>query len=76
MPEKVKKFFFKNTYILGLIFLIIVTILISSYENYKKNLEHQKNINFIDNVYLKKTLNEIINNLQPRYKIYNHKINV
>ena len=74
MTEKVKKFFFKNTYILGLIFLIIVTILISSYENYKKNLEHQKNNNFIDNVYLKKTLNEIINNLQPRYKIHNHKI--
>ena len=30
--------------------------------------------NFIDNIYLKKTLNEIINNLEPRYKIYNHKI--
>jgi len=74
MTEKIKKFFFKNTFILGLIFLIIVTILISSYANYKKNLEHQKNINFIDNIYLKKTLNEIINNLEPRYKIHNHKI--
>ena len=59
MTEKVKKFFFKNTYILGLIFLIIVTILISSYENYKKNLEHQKNNNFIDNVYLRKSFKKI-----------------
>ena len=27
-----------------------------------------------NNVYLKKTLNEIINNLEPRFKKYNHKI--
>jgi murein DD-endopeptidase MepM/ murein hydrolase activator NlpD len=30
--------------------------------------------NFINNIYLKKTLNEIVNNLEPRYKKYNHKI--
>ena len=33
-----------------------------------------KFFNFINNIYLKKTLDEIINNLEPRYKNYNHRI--
>ena len=49
-------------------------IIIALYFNYQKNLVSIKYNNFIDNVYLKKTLNEIINNLEPRYKKYNHKI--
>ncbi len=40
----------------------------------KKNLNDKKYNNFINNIYVKKTLNEIINNLEPRYKKYNHKI--
>ena len=73
----IKKFlttFFKNLNILGLIVLTIITIKISTYLNYQKKLDNQKYNNFINNIYLKKTLNEIINNLDPRYKIYNHKI--
>ena len=73
----IKKFlttFFKNLNILGLIVLTIITIKISTYLNYQKKLDNQKYNNFINNIYLKKTLNEIINNLEPRYKIYNHKI--
>ena len=42
--------------------------------NYQKNFNNKQYNNFIDNIYLKKTLNEIINNLEPRYKKYNHKI--
>tara|TARA_Y100000591_G_scaffold164742_1_gene142118 strand:+ start:267 stop:1559 length:1293 start_codon:yes stop_codon:yes gene_type:complete len=74
MQKKFLILLFKNLNILGLIFLTIITILISTYFNYKKNLENQKYINLINNVYLKKTFNEIVNNLEPRYKIYNHKI--
>ena len=74
MKKKITTLFFKNLNILSLIFLIIITILISSYSNYQKKLINQKYSNFINNIYLKKTLNEIINNLEPRYKIYNHKI--
>ena len=74
MQKKFLTLLSKNLNILGLIFLTIITILISTYFNYKKNLENQNYSNLLNNVYLKKTFNEIINNLEPRYKIYNHKI--
>ena len=74
MQKKFLTLLSKNLNILGLIFLTIITILISTYFNYKKNLKNQKYSNLINNIYLKKTFNEIINNLEPRYKIYNHKI--
>ena len=74
MIKKFQTFFLKNLIILGLIFLTILTILISSYFNHQKKLDNQKYNNIINNIYLKKTLNEIINKLEPRYKIYNHNI--
>jgi murein DD-endopeptidase MepM/ murein hydrolase activator NlpD len=74
MIKKLTPFFLKNLRILGLVFLVIVTIIIASYSNKKKNLNTNQYNNFINNIYLKKTLNEIVNNLEPRYKKYNHKI--
>ena len=74
MLKKFTQSFYKNLKFLGLIFLIIFTIIISSLSGYQKNLNSEQYNNFIDNIYLKKTLNEIINNLEPRYKKYNHKI--
>ena len=74
MLKKKITFFSKNLNTLVLIFLFIVTILISLYINYQKNIYAKNNNNFINNIYLKKTLREIINNLEPRYKTYNHKI--
>ena len=74
MKKKIITLFSKNINILGLIFLTILTILMSSYFNYQKKLDTQKYNNLINNIYLKKTLNEIINNLEPKYKTYNHKI--
>ena len=74
MIKKFKISLLKNLNILGLIFLTVLTILISYYFNYQKKIDNQKYNNFINNIYLKKTLNEIINNLEPRYKIYNHNI--
>ena len=74
MQKKLLQLFFNNLKLLGLIFLIIFTIIIATLSNHQKNLSSKKYNNFIDNIYLKKTLNEIINNLEPRYKKYNHKI--
>jgi len=74
MIKKFQTLFLKNLNILGLISLTILTILISSYFNHQKKLDNQKYNNILNNIYLKKTLNEIINNLEPRYKIYNHDI--
>jgi hypothetical protein len=74
MLKKLAQFFFKNLKSLGLIFLIILSIIIVTFSNYQKNLDTQNNNKFINNIYLKKTLKEIIDNLEPRYKKYNHKI--
>ena len=64
----------RNLKVLGLIFVIIFTITIATLSNHQKKLSSNENSNFIDNIYLKKTLNEIVNSLEPRYKKYNHKI--
>ena len=74
MQKKLLTFFFKNLKSIGLIFLIIITITITAYSNQKKNVSKNQNNDFINNIYFKKTLNEIVNNLEPRYKKYNHKI--
>jgi hypothetical protein len=72
--KKTSNFFFKNLKSIGLIFLIISTVIIAGYSNQKEKLSKSQNIDFINNIYFKKTLNEIVNNLEPRYKKYNHKI--
>ena len=72
--KKLLTFFFKNLKSIGLLFLIILTVIIAGYSNQKENLSKNQNNDFINNIYFKKTLNEIVNNLEPRYKKYNHKI--
>src|SRR6056300_1346626 len=74
MQKKLITFFFNNLKSIGLIFLIILTIAIAAYSNQKEKLSKNQNNDFINNIYFKKTLNEIVNNLEPRYKKYNHKI--
>ena len=74
MQKKLITFFFNNFKLIGLIFLIILTVTIAGYFNQKENLSKSQNFDFINNIYFKKTLNEIVNNLEPRYKKYNHKI--
>ena len=58
----------KNFEIFGLIILIFITAISISYFNYKKSLSSKTYNNFIDNVYLKKTLNYVVDNLEPKYK--------
>ena len=74
MLKKIKSSLLNNLKYLDLILLIIFTVIIAAYSNQKENLSKNQNNNFIDNIYFKKTLNEIVNNLEPRYKKYNHKI--
>ena len=64
----------KNIQIFGLIFLIAITIVLTSYFNFKKNNNIQAYNNFIDNVYFKKTLSHLVDNLEPKYKKIKHKI--
>ena len=64
----------KNIQIFSLIFLIALTIVSTSYFNFKKNDNIQAQNNFIDNVYFKKTLSHLVDNLEPKYKKIKHKI--
>ena len=82
MLKKFKFTFFKTKKILGfeirkilgLFFLLFFTIVVALYINHQKNLNLIKYNNLLNNIYLKKTISEIINNLEPRFKKYNHKI--
>ena len=74
MLKKIKSSLLNNLRIFGLILLIIFTIIVATLSNHQKKLSKNQNTNVIDNIYFKKTLNEIVNNLEPRYKKYNHKI--
>ena len=70
LQNKIKK----NFEIFGLIILIFFTVIFTSYFNYKKNLNDKVYNNFIDNIYFKKTLSHLIDNLEPKYKKVKHKI--
>ncbi len=70
LENKIKK----NFGIFGLILLTIVTVISTTYFNYKKKIDHEKYNSFIDNVYFKKTLNYIVSNLEPKYNKIKHKI--
>jgi murein DD-endopeptidase MepM/ murein hydrolase activator NlpD len=74
MLKKITSLFFNNSKILVLISLIILAAIFAILLNYQTGLKNQRHNNFINNIYLKKTLKEIVNNLEPKYKKYNHKI--
>jgi len=57
-----------------LILLFLITIILTSYFNFKKNKSYETYNDFIDNIYFKKTLSQIINSLEPKYKKIKHKI--
>ena len=74
MIKNIKKKIVNYFHVLSLIFLIIITAVSTSYFNYKRNIYNNTYYDFIDNIYLKKTLNYIVNNLEPKYKKIKHKI--
>ncbi len=74
MLKNLKNKIRKNIQIFGLIFLIAITVVSTSYFNFKKNNNIQAYSNFIDNIYFKKTLNHLVNNLEPKYKKIKHRI--
>ena len=74
MRKKLTTLFFDNSRIILLIFLIIFTTIIATFSTYQKKINNNKFNDLISNTYLKKTLREIVNNLEPKYKTYNHRI--
>jgi len=74
MLKKFTKIIKRNNEITTLSLLIIATIIFISLFNYKKSIDNQNFNNLVNNVYLKKTLKHIFNNLEPKYKRIDHKI--
>ena len=64
----------RNTEIVALSFLILITIISTTYYNNSKKKIYSNYKNKINNVYLKKTVNQLFNNLEPRFKIISHKV--
>ena len=74
MRKKLATLFLDNSRIILLVFLIIFTTIIATFSTYQKKINNNKIDDLISNTYLKKTLREIVNNLEPKYKTYNHRI--
>ena len=71
LKNKIKK----NIEIFGLVFLILIIAISTSYYNLKKKASLETYNKIFDNVYLKKTLEHIVDNLDPKFKKIKHKIN-
>ena len=76
MFKKIKLNIKKNLEILALGVLILTTITFTSYYNYNKKKILSNYSNLIDNIYFKKSVNQILDNLEPRFKKIEHEINV
>ena len=71
MIQKLKK----NFEIFSLVLLIFIAVISTSLFNLKENRNNEAYNNFVDNIYLKKTLSYLVSNLEPKYLKIKHKIN-
>jgi len=69
--QKIKK----NFEIFSLVLLIFTAVISTSLFNLKENKKNETYNNFVDNIYLKKTLSYLVSNLEPKYLKIKHKIN-
>jgi len=76
MLNKFKVRLKKNTEILALSILLVITIISTTYYNYNKNKIYNNFKNTINNIYLKKSLNYFFNNLEPKFKRIEHKVSL
>ena len=60
--------------IFALIFLIIVTVCFTTYYNYSQKKIQNNFSDIINNIYLKKTANHFLNQLEPKFKKIRHQI--
>ena len=74
MSKKISKLIKKNYEFISLFLIIIATVIFISIFNYQNKTNNKNLNNLINNIFLKKTLTNIFNNLEPKYKRINHKI--
>ena len=74
MIIKIKQLLKKNTEILALGLLVLITIISTTYYNQSKKKIYNNYKNTLHNIYFKKTINHVFNNLEPKFKKISHKI--
>ena len=74
MLKNLKKILIKNKVLLALLLLITITVSSSTYHNYSKNIVSENYDNLFSNIYFKKTINHVLDNLESKYKKIDHKI--
>ena len=72
--NKITKIISKNIEITFILLLLIVTIVSTTLYNDYKRLINNNYKNVINNIYFQKSIDEVFNNLTPRYKSIAHKI--
>ena len=71
---KINKFLRNKPYQFVLVIILSITVIILNYYSNAKNNQQQSILNSLDNIYLNKSLNFLIDNLNPRYEIIKLKI--
>ena len=66
----------KNVEILALASLILITIVFTSYYNFNKKKIFYNYTDLLENIYFKKSFNQVLNSLEPRFKKIEHRIDV
>ena len=74
MLKKIKLGVKKNLEIFALFLLIVITITFTSYYNHNKKKVFINYSNLLDNIYFKKSFNQILNSLEPRFKKIEHEM--
>ena len=74
MLNKIKAKLKKETELVALSVLVLITIISTTYYNYSKNKIYNNYKNTINNIYLKKTLTHIFDNLEPKFKKVSHRV--
>jgi len=74
MINNLQKILKKNTEILALFILILISVISTSYFNFNKDRIIKNYAEAFNNIYFKKTLNHFIDNLEPRFNKVSHNI--
>jgi len=74
--KKLKIIIRRNIEISALALLIFITIIFTSYYNFNKKKIFYNYTDLLENIYFKKSFNQILNNLEPRFKKIEHRIDI
>ena len=74
--NKIIKLVKKNGEITFLLLLLLITIMSTTFYNNNKKSINKNYVDTINNIYFQKSINQIFDNLTPRYKNIVHKINM